>query len=180
MPRTRIQAVGMIVAFAVACLGAAEARANPEKVFKGQIITSAKDIPTSHKSASAYVSALKKLRTKRFFENKKKKSWTVHYAAFFKKPLNDLELTIRLYDVTEGGKDLLTSFEQYLDTRGLRSFISDIDLDRETVGVNKNVLMVVENRGVVLASATFQLLGEAEKYTGEVNFSDEETRGDKD
>ena len=149
---------------------------SPEAVFKGQIITSAKSIPTTSRSESAYVSTLKKLRTKRFFENKQKKAWKIHYAAFFKKPLNDLELTIRLYDVTDGSRTLLNTFEQYLDGRGARSFTSSMELDREQVGVNRSILMVMENRGYVLASAQFQILGDGPKYSGKVDFSEEETQ----
>jgi hypothetical protein len=149
---------------------------SPEAVFKGQIITSAKSIPTTSRSESAYVSTLKKLRTKRFFENKQKKAWKIHYAAFFKKPLNDLELTIRLYDVTDGSRTLLNTFEQYLDGRGARSFTSSMELDREQVGVNRSILMVIESRGYVLASASFQILGEGPKYSGKVDFSEEETQ----
>ena len=39
----------------------------------------------------------------------------------------------------------------------------------------------VENKGKVYASTRFKLLGEGEKYTGKVNFSDDEAQGkDKD
>lgn len=179
MQKSRISllaAGGVAIALAWAFpLETAQAK-SPESVFKGQIITSAKSIPTTSRSENAYVSTLKKLRTKRFFENKQKKAWKIHYAAFFKKPLNDLELTIRLYDVTDGSRTLLNTFEQYLDGRGARSFTSSMELDRQMVGVNRSILMVMENRGYVLASAQFQILGEGPKYSGKVDFSEEETQ----
>lgn len=152
----------------------AEAK-NPEKVFRGQIVTSSKRIPASAKSKNAYIKKLKKLRTKKFWENKKKKSWKIYYAAFFRKALNDLEVTVKLYDITNGKKKLVNSYEQYLSTRGEKSIISNITLEREFFGVNKQILMVMSTRSYILCSTKFHILGEAEKYSGEVNFEDDET-----
>jgi hypothetical protein len=36
----------------------------------------------------------------------------------------------------------------------------------------------VENRGRVLAQGTFEILGEAEKYSGKADFTDEEAAGE--
>src|SRR5262245_54838603 len=83
---------------------------NPEDVFKGQIITSSKRIPTKASSKGAYISALKRQKTTRFYEDKAKKAWKVYYAAFFARPLDSLEVTIKIYDVSSGAKRLLTSF----------------------------------------------------------------------
>jgi hypothetical protein len=166
---------------ALAALGlvfsvAGSAAANPEKTFKGQIITSKQRIPTSDKSVSAYTAKLKKARSDRFYEDKAKQTWKIHYAGFFNRPLNDLEVTIRLFDVTRGGKKLITSFEQYLDGRGAKSVISNLTLERKYVGVNKQILMVMESRGTILSSGKFWILGEGEKFSGQVDFSDEEAR----
>jgi hypothetical protein len=40
--------------------------------------------------------------------------------------------------------------------------------------------MTIENRGTVLASARFKILGEGERFTGKVNFSEEEAAGKGD
>jgi hypothetical protein len=91
MNKTLAAAITAAVSLALLVAGTGNAQAkDPEKVFKGQIITATKRIPSSSKSANAYIATLKKLRTSRFFENKQKKAWKVHYAAFFRKPLNDL------------------------------------------------------------------------------------------
>jgi hypothetical protein len=151
----------------------AEAR-NPEDVFRGQIITSAKRIPTKASSKEAYISQLKRQKTGRFYENKSTKSWKVYYTAFFRKPLNSLEVTIKIYDLSGGGKHMLTSFEQYMDKRGARSITSNVTLERDSFGVNKNLMMTVESNGAVLSATRFAILGEGEKYSGQVNFSEEE------
>ena len=158
------------------CLGlGGEARAaNPEAVFKGQIITSSKKIPTVAKSKNAYISQLRKQKATRFMENKASKSWKVYYTAFFRRPLNSLEVTVKIWDVSSGSKHLMTTFEQYMDKRGAKSITSHVTLYRDDFGVNKNLMMTMESNGAVLAATRFAILGEAEKYSGQVNFSEEE------
>jgi len=149
---------------------------NPEDVFRGQIITSAKRIPTSSKSKAAYIATLRKLKTTRFQEDREKKQWKVHFAAFFRSPLNDLEVTIKIYDISTGKQHLLTAFEQYMDKRGARSVTSQMTLEREHFGVNKNLMMVMENRGRILAAGRFAIVGQGEKFSGQVDFTEEETK----
>ena len=76
---------------------------------------------------------------------------------------------------------MVASFEQYLDQRGQRSIISSIKLKRSEFGVNRHLMMVVENRGRRLALGKFKILGEAERYSGKVEFTEEEAaKGAKD
>jgi len=168
-------AVGLIVLVSIAAFGGrAEAQRGPEKVFAGKILLSSKRFPTQAKSANAYVAALKKQSKSTFLEDKEKKEWHVHFAAFFKAPLDDLEVVVKLYDVTNGGQALLASFEQYTDERGQRTLISNMKLERKQFGVNKYLLMTIEGRGRVLASGRFKIVGEGERFTGKVDFSEEE------
>jgi hypothetical protein len=155
-------------------LSPAEAQRSPEDVFAGQILTSSKRFPMSARSQASYVKQLRAQSAKRFQEDKKHQRWRIHYAAFFRRPLNDLEVTIKLYDVSGRERHQLAAFEQFLDRRGQRSIISSLTLDRERFGVNKEILMTVENRGRVLASGKFRILGEAERYSGKVEFTEEE------
>ena len=37
--------------------------------------------------------------------------------------------------------------------------------------------MTIENKGTVYASARFKILGEGEKFSGKVNFSEDEAEG---
>ena len=165
----------MLLAAALAMVVAASATALAGNTpFDGQIVTSDKRIPTSAKSKSAYFSQLRKQKRVKFQEDKEKKQWKIHFAAFFRKPLNDLEVTIKIYDVTDKKPHLRTAFESYLSDRGQKELISNITLDREKFGVNRDILMVVENGGRKLAEGKFKIVGEGEKYKGVVDFSDEE------
>ena len=145
--------------------------------FDGKIVTSHKRIPTTAKSKKAYFSKLRKQKRIQFQENKETKQWKIYYAAFFRKPLNDLEVTIKLYDVTDKKRHLKVSYETFLSSRGQENLISHIKLDREQFGVNREIWMVIEKRGRKLADGKFKIVGEAEKYKGVVEFTEEEANG---
>lgn len=166
-------ATGVMVALLFGHQQDAAAKSTPEKVFRGQILTSNKRFPTSAKSVGAYISALKKNKKTKFEEDKKTKSWKIYIAAFFRKPLNDLEVTVKLFDITTGKRHLVNSFEQYTEGRGQTSLISHIKLEREFFGVNKKILIQMETRKAILAQGTFHILGEEEKFSGKVDFTDE-------
>jgi ethanolamine utilization protein EutP (predicted NTPase) len=162
------------LALALAAVLAIPAAAHAGTPFDGKVVTSAKRIPLSAKSKQAYYAKLRKQSAAKFQEDKEKKAWKVHFAAFFKQPLNDLEVTVKLYDVTDKQKHLKASFEQFLDGRGQTTVISHVDMAREQFGVNRKILIAVENRGRVLAQGTFEIHGEAEKYSGKVDFTEDE------
>jgi hypothetical protein len=183
MPRTRGRSrslvlsliLGLVVSLGLAATASeASAQRGPEKVFAGKILLSSKRFPTQAKSANAYVSALKKQAKTSFMEDKANQEWKVHFAAFFKAPLDDLEVVVKLYDVTGGGQQVLASFEQFTDERGQRTLISNMKLERKQFGVNKQILMTIESRGRVLATGRFKILGEAERFSGKVDFSEED------
>jgi hypothetical protein len=171
----RTLVLGLGVALAAALLVPAEVRAGTP--FDGKIVLSAKRIPTSASSQQAYHAKLRAQSATKFREDKETKEWKIYFAAFFKKPLNDLEVTIKLYDVTDKQRHMKAAFEQFLDGRGQTTLISHIKLDREHFGVNRKILIVVENRGRPLAQGTFEIQGEAEKYSGKADFTEEEASG---
>jgi hypothetical protein len=150
---------------------------DPNVVFKGKIMTSAKRYPLSAKSKAAYVAAIKKQSASSFKEDKEKQQWKIYFAAFLSVPLNDVEYMIKFYEISGGHQQLLGASEAFNDSRGQKTIVSNIVLEKKSFGVNKQLLMTIENRGKVLASGRFKILGEGEKFTGKVNFSDEETKG---
>jgi hypothetical protein len=160
--------------------GAAEAE-NPNVVFAGRIIISDKKFPRTATSPSAYVAAIRKQAKSSLNEGKgdDKGTWKVYFAGFLKPALPDLDYVIKIYDNTGGKKQLLTTFEQYTTDRGQQTLISYMTLDKKQVGVNKPMLMTMEYKNKVLASGGFKILGEGEKYTGKVNFSDDDTKKDE-
>jgi hypothetical protein len=166
-------------ALVVFALLAAPAQAKqPADVFAGKIMTSDKAYPTASKSTAAYISQVKKQSKDRFQEDVENKRWTVYYAAFFKKPVNDLEVKVTLYDATGSDKRFIESWSQYLTERGQRVVVGRIEIKREEgkIDANSRVLVVMESGGKIIASGTVYVLGEAKKRTGKADFSEEETK----
>lgn len=162
-------------------LAARPASANdPNRVFAGRIITMKKRPPMSAKSPDAYIREMRKLDTSSFWEDKTDHTWMIYFAAFLKVPLNDVEYTVKFYEVNGNTQQMLASSDQFTDTRGEKTIVSKIKLDKDTMGVNKYILMTLENKGKILASTHFKLLGEGEHNSGKVNFSQDDANGDDD
>jgi hypothetical protein len=163
---------------------AAHAAKKPEDVFGGRVIVSDKSFPLESKSAQAYIASVKKQSKDRFMEDKEKGQWKIYYAAFFKKPLNDLEVKCTVYDVTDGSQRFIDSWDEYLAERGQRVIIGNVKLKRQDGKVNPNskILIVMESHGSIVATASFYIIGEAKKFSGKVEFSEEEAKqkGDSD
>jgi hypothetical protein len=155
---------------------AADAPEKPNAAFAGRIMLSDKRFPTSAKSLAAFNAQVNKQAKTSFFEDKDKK-WKIYFAGFLKTPLNDVEYMVKIYEVTGKGQQLLATIEQFTDSRGQASLLSNMLLERKTIGANKELLMTIENKGKVLASSRFKILGQQDKYTGKVNFSEEEANG---
>lgn len=164
----------LALACVVVATGSAAAQRGPEKVFAGKIMMSDKAFPTSAKSPAAYIAAVKKQSKTSFSEDKDSKQWKIHFAAFLKVPLPDLEIEVKLLEISGKQQSLVTSFEQFTDQRGQRTIISKLVLDRSQIDPNKELLMIMDYRGKVLASGRFRILGQVEKSTGKVDFSEEE------
>ena len=177
-PRTFF--VSSIVVLALV-IGARSASAeSPNQAFAGRIMMSSKRFPQQARSASAYTAAIRKQSQTNFVEAKDTHTWKIYFAGFLKVPLNDVEYVIKLYELTGKSQQLLVSFDQFTDERGQQTILSNMTLDKKQVGVNKELLMTMESKGKVLASSRFKILGEGEKFTGKVNFSEEEANGKKE
>jgi len=152
---------------------------NPNQAFAGRIMMSSKRFPQQARSASAYTAQIRKQAQTAFVESKDTHTWKIYFAGFLKVPLDDLEYVIKLYELTGKAQQLVMSFDQFTDERGQRTIVSNMTLDKKQVGVNKELLMTMESKGKVLASSRFRILGEGDKFTGKVNFSEEDAAGKK-
>lgn len=171
--------VSSLVVIALALGAGAAAAQNPNQAFLGRIMMSSKRFPQQARSASAYTAAIRKQSQTNFVEAKDTHTWKIYFAGFLKVPLNDLEYIIKLYDVTGKSQQLLISFDQFTNERGQKTIVSNMTLDKKQVGVNKELMMTMESKGKVLASSRFKLVGEGEKFSGKVDFSQDEAAGKK-
>ena len=147
----------------------------PEDLLQGQIIFSDKSLPTSWKSVGSYVQQLRALNRTTLWYDKKTGKAQVSYAAFFARPLNDVQVDLVIYDITGGRRERKSSNEQFMQ-RGDRVLINSLTLDKEDLEMNRKYLVTIESRRVVLAKGEFILRGETEKYSGKVTFSEDEAK----
>ncbi|MFO0574537.1 MAG: hypothetical protein U1A78_11095 [Polyangia bacterium] len=161
----------------------------PEDILAGQLIVSDSSFPTRWTSAAAFASECKKKhKAKLHFAKKtenKKSIWPnvqIYYAAFFSKPVNDVEVRFVLYDITNGlgAKVKKGSWEAFLNKKGDRVLFNSVELDKEDLfGDDTNprkYQFAIEHRGQILAKTELTLTAEPEKFSGKVEFSDEETK----
>jgi hypothetical protein len=172
-----LRAIFISAVLLIMMAGSTAVAGDPNQVFKGKIMLSKKRFPLTAKSKDAYISAVRKQSTSNFLENKENGTWKIYFAAFLSKPLNDVEYVIKFYELGRGTQSLLGASEAFNDERGQKTIVSNITLEKKSFGVNKQLLMTIENRGMVLASARFKIIGEGERFSGKVEFSEEEAQG---
>jgi hypothetical protein len=175
--------LGLIaVTFSLAAPRPALARALPEDMLKGVMIISDSSLPTKWTSPAAYASQLKKLSKSSLNYDKKTGKLQIYYAAFFADPVNDIQVNFVIYDITNGvaSKAKKGAWEAFLGRKGERVLFNSVELDKEDVEMNKKYLFAIETKGKIIAKSEVKLLGEAPKYSGKVEFTEEETKKPKE
>ena len=150
----------------------------PEDVLKGQLFISDSSFPTRWSSVGEFVSRVKKNHKSSLTYDKKTKKLQVYYAAFFALPVDDVQVNFAIYDITNGmpNKVKKGSWEAFMGRKGERVLFNSVELDQEDIEMNKKYLFAIERRGSILAKGEIILRGEAPKYSGKVDFTEEETK----
>jgi hypothetical protein len=168
-----------IVAFTLLAFAGPTSAAKPEDVFKGKIIITKNRLPMHFSSQGAFVSALQHGKIDKIWPVEEhgddKGTWHLEYLAFFARPLDDSEIQVKFYDITQG-KKFVAGDPQYTRERGSRIFGSSIQLAKPEFDVRKHYMMNIESRGRTIATTQFWLLGKGANYSGKVEFSDDEAR----
>lgn len=151
------------------------AKNGPEDALKGRIILSDKSLPMSWNSVGAYVAQLKGLNKDTLWYDKKTGKVKIFYGAFFAAPVNDVQVMMRIVDITAGAHSQLVSTEQFMN-RGDRVLFNSIELDKEDIPGNKKYLIEMLWRNRPIAQTTVTLRIEGPKYSGKVTFSEDETK----
>ncbi len=147
----------------------------PEDMLKGRIIVADKSLPSSWSSVGSYVAQLKGLHKDQIWYDKKTGKVKIYYAAFFAQPVNDVQVELRIIDITAGAHNQLVSTEQFMN-KGDRVLFNSIEIDQQDIPGNKKYLMAIEWRHKPIAQTSFTLRIEGPKYSGKVTFSEDETK----
>jgi hypothetical protein len=169
--RSLVLALALVAPFSAASAKGTQ----PEDLLKGKIIISDKMLPTKWASVGGYVSQLKAMSKSTLWYDKKTGKLTVQYAAFFAKPVDDVQVNLVLYDITGGAHTQKVSTENFMQ-KGDRVLFNSVVFDKEDIEGNKKYLMTIEDRRRVIAAGTFILREEGPHYSGKVTFTDEDTK----
>jgi hypothetical protein len=167
--------LGLWLSIGVAAKGQAAA---PEDVFKRKIIITKNRLPLKFASERAFIQALRTGGITQVWPAEEKGNdhaiWHLEYMAFFAQPLNDLEVTVKFYDVTGGAQRYIAGDQQYTRARDTRIFGSSIKLAKPEFEANHRYLMTINTGSRTVATTTFWLRGKGPNYSGKVEFSEEE------
>lgn len=150
----------------------------PEDILKGQLIISDSSFPMKWSSPGAYASQLRGMHKKSLSYDKKTGKLQVYYAAFFAKGVPDIQVNFVIYDITNGmaSKAKKGAWEAFLGHKNERALFNSIELDKEDIEMNKKYLFAIEYHSQIIAKGEIILKGEAPKYSGKVDFSEEDTK----
>jgi hypothetical protein len=150
----------------------------PEDILKGQLFISDSSFPTRWSSVGEFVSKVKKNHKQSLTYDKKTKKLQVYYAAFFAQPVDDIQVNFAIYDITNGlpNKVKKGSWEAFMGRKGERVLFNSVELDQEDIEMNKKYMFTIERGRTILAKGEVILRGEAPKYSGKVDFSEEDTK----
>jgi hypothetical protein len=151
----------------------------PEDYLKGRVIISDHSVPMSWRSVSSYVSTLKSMNKGTLWYDRKTGKVTLQYAAFFARPVNDVQVMLNLYDITGGAHVQKVSTEQFME-QGKRVLFNSVVFDKEDIEGNKKYMLTIEDRHRIIAAGTFILRAEGPHYSGKVTFTDDETKTNSD
>ena len=169
-----------LVATCLLFLSGAAHAAKPEDVFKGRIVVTANRLPSRFASESAFISALRSQNIDKVWPREEKGNdhaiWKLEYIAFFSKPLNDNEITVKFWEIGGASQRFVAGDEQYTRERGSRIFSASITVAKPEFDTNKQYMMTIESGTRVLAQTKFWLRGKGPKYSGKVEFSDEDAK----
>jgi hypothetical protein len=170
----------IVTVLGIVLLASAAHAAKPEDVFKGKIVITENRLPSHFASQGAFIQAVHRAAIDKVWPIEEKGNdhavWKFEYIAFFARPLNDNEITVKFWEVGGGTQRYVAGDEQYTRERGSRIFSASITVAKPEFDTNKQYLMTIESGSHVLAQTKFWLRGKGPKYSGKVEFTDEEAK----
>lgn len=175
LPRRLLRAMALCLLLLPSALLAGKA---PEDLLQGSLLISDSSFPLKWTSPGEYASRLKKLHKSSLNYDKKTGKLTVYYAAFFQYPVNDVQVNFVIYDITSGANAKVKkgAWEAFLGRKGERAIFNSVELDKEDIEMNKKYLFAIESGRQIIAKGELTLRGEPPKYSGKVEFSEEDTK----
>ena len=102
--------------------------------------------------------------------------WLAKLIVDFGGPINDVEFTVLVFDVTDGRRNrrLATSMEMFVSDRSQRAFANNFRLNRPEFSPEQKLEIVVTRRLREVAKVQVELKGERRRGTGAVDFTQQD------
>jgi len=104
----------------------------------------------------------------------KKRKWKAEMVINFNAPVDDMEFQVLFYDVQDGPRRFVEDMSTMVNDKKQRTFVQKITLPRPSFKPNRQMEMVVTVRRSEVGRVKFNMLGEEQKRSGEVSFSESE------
>lgn len=105
------------------------------------------------------------------------RQWRASLVAAFNAPVHDSEFEVLFYDIqTAERKFIAPAMTVFVSDTSQRTIVHKMYLKRPQFEPNRRLEMVVTVRRQEVGRYRFQILGDRVQHSGEVTFSDEETR----
>ncbi|MCC7538035.1 MAG: hypothetical protein IT379_17550 [Deltaproteobacteria bacterium] len=105
------------------------------------------------------------------------RKWRFEIITRFRNPPDDREFHMLFYDIHDvGQRRFISEMSMFINDRTQRTYVQQARLDRPAFRPNRNYEMVITIRRQEVARHRFALIGQEEARSGEVSFTDEDTR----
>ena len=108
----------------------------------------------------------------------KKRKWKANLVVSFNRPVDDMEFQVLFYDIQQGRR-MVDDMSTMINKRNEKTFVQTITLDRPAFKPNRQMELVVTVKRAEVGTLKFGVLGEEIKRSGEVSFSDDDTKKKK-
>lgn len=106
----------------------------------------------------------------------KNRKWIADVMIAFNAPPGDLEYATVFFDVTDGPRQLIQEMSTFVNDRSKKTYLQRIALERPRFKPNRKLEMAVVVHHEEVGFAKFRLSGEEPRRTGDVSFTDDETK----
>ena len=105
------------------------------------------------------------------------RQWRATLVVNFNAPVGDSEFGVLFYDIqTDERKFIAPAMTVFVNDRSQRTIVHKLHLKRPQFEPNRRLEMVVTVRRQEVGRYRFQILGDRVQHSGEVTFTDDETR----
>lgn len=102
------------------------------------------------------------------------RKWNANMVIQFNAPPGDLEFSVLFYDIHDGPRRFVEDLSTYVNDRTQKTYLQRVNLPRKRFKPNREMELVVVVRREEVGRLKFAVLGEEERRSGQVSFSDEE------